>query len=376
MIAKVDGTHDASLRSWVESANDPATDFPVQNLPLGVFRYRGEGPSRIGCAIGDQVLDLAACAERGLLRGMPSEVEDACRGTSLTGLMALEARVRGTLRHRLSHLLRAEGGAVTSERARFLQVRVVLTGKAGTPSPVVDSVTAAYLQRNLPPEIKKVEVQLPGVAYQKVPSGGGQGEGRPGGSADVEGGVHHRSKPQSRKGYEPGARSVTWQASDPNDDDLAYDVDYRAIDEKAWKRIRKGIDEDFVTLDGTALPDGTYQFRIVASDAASNPPGESLTAEAVSDYFDVQYCAVVDRPGSTTVGHGPGFAYPARVIREVKAGDTVGEAMARLTGIRGIGSKQGAIGFLTERRLDRDALTESAVLMAMVPRIRRDLYSR
>ena len=45
---------------------------------------------------------------------MPSEVEDACRGTSLNGLMALEARVRGTLRHRLSHLLRAEGGFVTA----------------------------------------------------------------------------------------------------------------------------------------------------------------------------------------------------------------------------------------------------------------------
>src|SRR2546430_14737256 len=49
--------------------------------------------------------------------------------------------------------------------------------------------------------------------------------------------------------------------------------------------------------------------------------------------------------------------------------------MARLTGIRDIGSKEGAIGYLTERRLDRDALTESAVLMAMVPRIRRELYT-
>jgi fumarylacetoacetase len=114
VIPKIDGTHDASLRSWVESANDPATDFPVQNLPLGVFRYRGEGPARIGCAIGEQVLDLAACAERGLLRGMPSDVEAACHGTALNGLMALDARVRGTLRHRLSHLLRAEGGFVTA----------------------------------------------------------------------------------------------------------------------------------------------------------------------------------------------------------------------------------------------------------------------
>ncbi len=94
----------------------------------------------------------------------------------------------------------------------------------------------------------------------------------------------------------------------------------------------------------------------------------------VGDYFDVQYCAIVDRAGRVTVGHGPGFGYPPSVVRRVKEGLTVGEAMAHLTGIRGIGSKQGAIGHLTDRRLDRDALTESAVLMAMVPRIRRDLY--
>ncbi len=114
MIPKTDGTHDPALRSFVESANDPAGDFPVQNLPLGVFRRSGEGSARVGCAIGNRVLDLHACGERGLLRGLPSDVEAACGGESLNALMALEARVRGTLRHRLSHLLRAEGGFVTA----------------------------------------------------------------------------------------------------------------------------------------------------------------------------------------------------------------------------------------------------------------------
>jgi len=114
VIPKIDATHDAALRSFVESANDAATDFPVQNLPLGVFRRGGAGGGRIGSAIGDQVLDLAACAERGLLRGLPTEVEDACRSESLNALMALDARVRGTLRHRLSHLLRDAGGLVTA----------------------------------------------------------------------------------------------------------------------------------------------------------------------------------------------------------------------------------------------------------------------
>jgi fumarylacetoacetase len=119
----VDGTHDAGLRSFVESANDPASDFPVQNLPLGVFRRGGDGPARIGCAIGDRVLDLHACGDRGLLRGLPSDVEAACTGGTLNALMALEARVRGTLRHRLSHLLRAEGGFVTA-RADAAEVLV------------------------------------------------------------------------------------------------------------------------------------------------------------------------------------------------------------------------------------------------------------
>jgi len=58
---KLDATHDPKLKSWVESANDPATDFPIQNLPFGVFRRKGtkEVP-RGGVAIGDQILDLAA----------------------------------------------------------------------------------------------------------------------------------------------------------------------------------------------------------------------------------------------------------------------------------------------------------------------------
>jgi fumarylacetoacetase len=113
-VTRMDGTHDARLRSFVESANDPATDFPVQNLPLGVFRRGGAGRARVGCAIGASVLDLLACAERGLLRGLPTEVESACREASLNALMGIDPRVRGTLRHRLSHLLRAEGGFVTA----------------------------------------------------------------------------------------------------------------------------------------------------------------------------------------------------------------------------------------------------------------------
>ena len=59
MSAALDATHALELKSWVDSANDPASDFPIQNLPFGRYRVAGSnGAPRIGVAIGDQVLDL------------------------------------------------------------------------------------------------------------------------------------------------------------------------------------------------------------------------------------------------------------------------------------------------------------------------------
>src|ERR1035441_10041387 len=55
-----DQTHDPALRSWVESANEAGTDFPVQNLPYGMFRDSKDGRPRLGVAIGTQVLDATA----------------------------------------------------------------------------------------------------------------------------------------------------------------------------------------------------------------------------------------------------------------------------------------------------------------------------
>jgi fumarylacetoacetase len=60
-MTALNATHDPKLRSWVASANEAGTDFPIQNLPLGRFRAAGSSEAfRIGVAIGDQVLDLRA----------------------------------------------------------------------------------------------------------------------------------------------------------------------------------------------------------------------------------------------------------------------------------------------------------------------------
>ncbi len=91
-------------------------------------------------------------------------------------------------------------------------------------------------------------------------------------------------------------------------------------------------------------------------------------------YFDVQFCAIVDRAGRVTAGHGPGFVYPPEVIAQVKRGRPVGEVMAELTGIPEIGRREGSVGYLSRGLLTRKELTEQAVLAALIPRIRPELY--
>ena len=101
----LDHTHDPKLASWVESANRPDADFPIQNLPFGVFR---SGPAcAIGVAIGDCILNLGRTAQAGLLEGLPPETARACSASALNPLMALGREHWVALRNRLSELLRA-----------------------------------------------------------------------------------------------------------------------------------------------------------------------------------------------------------------------------------------------------------------------------
>ena len=96
--------------------------------------------------------------------------------------------------------------------------------------------------------------------------------------------------------------------------------------------------------------------------------------EHLQDYIDVQYCAILDRGSRITLGHGPGFQYPPPLMQLVKDGQTVGDAMAQLTGIQGIGRKNGVVGYLSKGILMRKELTESAVIAALLPRLNPELY--
>jgi fumarylacetoacetase len=109
-----------ALESWVRSANQADADFPIQNLPYGVFR--SEQRTRIGVAIGDQILDLSACSEQGPFRELPEDLVSACRGDSLNELMALGPESWSMLRQRITELLDAEQthGQTRTEAEAFL----------------------------------------------------------------------------------------------------------------------------------------------------------------------------------------------------------------------------------------------------------------
>ena len=108
MICAVNETHDVGLRSWVETANEPGVDFPIQNLPYGVFRDPLLKPApRIGVAIGDRIFDLSVAAEKGLLNGLDAAVVAACRQEELNELMSLGPQLWMQLRRRVSGLLAA-----------------------------------------------------------------------------------------------------------------------------------------------------------------------------------------------------------------------------------------------------------------------------
>jgi fumarylacetoacetase len=106
MTYEINETHDPNLRSWVESANDPNTDFPIQNLPLCVYEFGETEPVLgIGFAIGDKVLDIFGCISDGLMQNEAVAQFAAYRFWSLNGVGSLGNKVLSDLRRQAVFLL-------------------------------------------------------------------------------------------------------------------------------------------------------------------------------------------------------------------------------------------------------------------------------
>ncbi|RPI56717.1 MAG: hypothetical protein EHM55_04405 [Acidobacteria bacterium] len=184
----------------------------------------------------------------------------------------------------------ANGEEIKSPNARYLQWKTVLAGKQA--SPVLTSVSAAYVQRNLRPKVTSLTVHPAGTVFQKP---------YPTGDPDIAGfddqapdrrilsstGNPGSSSTLGRRVYQRGLQTFVWRAEDANDDELQYEILYRREGETEWKSLKGELEEAIFVWDTTSVPNGTYLVKVVASDQAANTPGAALEGELESSAFDI-----------------------------------------------------------------------------------------
>ncbi|HUK89573.1 MAG TPA: WD40 repeat domain-containing protein, partial [Blastocatellia bacterium] len=178
------------------------------------------------------------------------------------------------------------GAQIASPTARFIQWRAILTAPRGSRSAVprggsvgvagadggwttpggaaespssLQSVTVAYLPKNQAPDIASVTTLPPGVALQEMPVTIDPSVISSGLDPALFG-VALNIPP--RRFFQKGARSLTWQASDPNDDTLVYEVFYRSVGDSDWRLLAENLTQPYYTIDGNRLPDGAYVFKV------------------------------------------------------------------------------------------------------------------
>ena len=120
-MSALNWTHDPKLKSWVVAANEPDTDFPIQNLPFGIFRALGR-EARAGIAIGDQIFDLEAALAAGLFTHDAQYAVAATAGGSLNGLLELGTEPASVLRDRIAQILSVSADQSDRQKAEKLLV--------------------------------------------------------------------------------------------------------------------------------------------------------------------------------------------------------------------------------------------------------------
>jgi hypothetical protein len=168
---------------------------------------------------------------------------------------------------------------ISSPNARYIQWRADFAASAGS-APAIDDVIVAYLPQNSPPVVRSI------VAA---------GAAKPAGASSTD------ASPVGTIGHGGGQQiQVVWQADDPDGDRLVYSLYFRGEDESQWKLLRASLTETLYSMDGDALADGRYFFRVVASDSPSNPLDLAREAELVSTPV------VIDNTPPVVTLSGPG----------------------------------------------------------------------
>jgi hypothetical protein len=193
------------------------------------------------------------------------------------------------------------GSRIASPNARYIQWKVEMAG-AGGATPMLTSVTLAYLPQNSPPVVRSINVvtQAAAVSQAAKPAAASSPTAAysvtvtdTGDSAATSAGTPTQTLPRASTQQ----ITITWQADDPDGDRLVYNVYFRGEDETQWKLLKAATHDNSITFDADTLADGKYLFRVVASDREVNPPSTAREAQLVSAPVMID-----NTPPSVTIG--------------------------------------------------------------------------
>ncbi|HSY50640.1 MAG TPA: hypothetical protein VLC46_17680 [Thermoanaerobaculia bacterium] len=167
----------------------------------------------------------------------------------------------------------ATDGAIDAPPGRYVQWKLTMPKPAANIS--VDSVTVAFINRNVAPVIDNVVVQDPAVVYitGNYPQSPQIVEAT---NPDEYGIFTSLDTPrdrneQGKRVYRKGFRTVSWRAHDDNGDSLRFTLSFRRKGTEKWLRLREDVDENSMNFDTSQLPDGNYELRLSATDSQDNP---------------------------------------------------------------------------------------------------------
>jgi hypothetical protein len=175
---------------------------------------------------------------------------------------------------------------IKSPNARYLQFEAELSGAGAT----LENVSAAYLPQNNPPVVRSVTVLTTMTPVSSGSSKGSSTASTAGTPYTVTVTDTGDAAPTSSSGTPTQTLSragqqqliISWQADDPDGDKLVYELDFRGDGERDWKPLKTNLHENMWTIDGDALADGRYYFKLTASDREANAVAAAKETELIS----------------------------------------------------------------------------------------------
>ncbi len=168
----------------------------------------------------------------------------------------------------------SEDSSIAISGVRYFQVKAVLNSNNPATTPTLNNYRVFYVQSNLKPRLKKIDIRKPG---EKI------GKKSP---VIITAGAKPRLRKQNRL-------KLSWEASDPNHDKLKYNLYIKKNGDKNWIRVKEDIQKNRAELDPRLFEDGKYRLRVVADDALSNPPSNAKTVTLISSPFLIDSTAPV-----------------------------------------------------------------------------------